>query len=73
MAGFGVMLGQVLSSVGALDRVFKILDYKPRIVQEFGKKVIDIQGNISFKKVNFSYPKKDIIVLKDIDLDIKSG
>ncbi|GAA0086180.1 ABC transporter ATP-binding protein [Clostridium sp. CTA-7] len=52
-------------------KIFNILDRNTKIDTEIGEKVQDIKGDIEFKNVSFKY--NDDLVLKDINLSIKSG
>ena len=56
----------------AANRVFKILDNSEFIKDEGKLKPNIIDGNVSFKKIEFSYDSKNQ-VFKDFNLDIKSG
>ena len=56
----------------AANRVFKILDNSEFIKDEGKLKPIIIDGNVSFKKIEFSYDSKNQ-VFKDFNLNIKAG
>ncbi|MDC3077351.1 ABC transporter ATP-binding protein/permease [Flavobacteriales bacterium] len=56
----------------AANRVFKILDNSEFIKDEGKLKTNIIDGNVSFKKIEFSYDSKNQ-VFKDFNLNIKSG
>ena len=57
----------------ALGRVFELADYEPTIVNnDDAVKFPEFNDGLHFENVNFEY-KKDIPVLKDINLDIKKG
>ena len=56
----------------AANRVFKILDNSEFIKDEGKLKPNIIAGNVSFKKIEFSYNSKNQ-VFKDFNLNIKSG
>ena len=56
----------------AANRVFKILDNSEFIKDEGKLKPNIIDGNVSFKKIEFSYDSKNQ-VFKDFNLDIKAG
>ena len=56
----------------AANRVFKILDNSEFIKDEGKLKPNIIDGNVSFKKIEFSYDSKNQ-VFKDFSLNIKSG
>eukprot|EP01017_Pseudomicrothorax_dubius_P008213 TRINITY_DN12672_c0_g6_i1.p1 TRINITY_DN12672_c0_g6~~TRINITY_DN12672_c0_g6_i1.p1 ORF type:complete len:347 (+),score=70.58 TRINITY_DN12672_c0_g6_i1:489-1529(+) len=68
------MLGNVVSSMAACDRVFELIDYAPKINAKGGKTLTELNGEISFKEVEFTYPtKSEVQVLKNFNLDIKKG
>ncbi|WP_411167684.1 ABC transporter ATP-binding protein [Clostridium sp. MB05] len=52
-------------------KIFNILDRNTKIDTEIGEKAQNIKGDIEFKNVSFKY--NDDLVLKDINLSIKSG
>ena len=56
----------------AANRVFKILDNSEFIKDEGKLKPDIIDGNVSFKKIEFSYDSKNQ-VFKDFNLNIKAG
>lgn len=57
----------------ALGRVFELADYEPLIIDKKDTvKFPEFQEGLHFEHVNFEY-KKDVPVLKDINLDIKKG
>ena len=56
----------------AANRVFKILDNSEFIKDEGKLKPDIIDGNVSFKKIEFSYDSKNQ-VFKDFNLDIRAG
>ena len=54
------------------ERVFKVLD-KVEKITDSGKNTLEsVEGSISFNDVNFSY-KKDELVLRDLNFEIKAG
>ena len=62
------------------ERLFKVMDYKPRIDCKAFEEEKDsgitreLEGNIELKNVNFNYPSKiDVPVIKDFNLKIKTG
>ncbi|MBP7184519.1 MAG: ATP-binding cassette domain-containing protein [Saprospiraceae bacterium] len=76
IAGLGNFYTELLGAIGATERVREILAMTSEVDVE--KVAITapqkFQGNISFQDVHFSYPsRKDIEVLKGVDLDIKPG
>ena len=54
------------------ERVFKVIDTESSITKNGTIKAENLQGNISFKDVKFSYIKNEE-VLKGISLEVKSG
>jgi ABC-type multidrug transport system fused ATPase/permease subunit len=74
MSGLGDLYAQLQRTVGASERILEILEEKSEVDIEKQKAPNLIEGNISFKNVKFSYPsRKDVEVLKGIDLEIESG
>jgi len=74
VGGLGDLYGRLQKSVGATERVREILYEEEELI--LGKNIapLDIEGNIQYKDVEFSYPtRKDIITLKGLNLDIKAG
>lgn len=55
----------------SLERLYEVVDGVKYPKEKFGKKEIDIQGNIEFKNVTFGYEEND--VLKNIDFSIKKN
>ena len=74
VGGLGDMYAQIQRTIGASERVLEIIDEKSEVdvARKLNFKKAD--GNISFENVGFSYPSRsDVVVLKDISLDIKAG
>ena len=56
------------------ERVFSVLDTKPKIKEIESSPVLKINtGNIEFKNVSFSYPKVEAQAIKKINISIKGG
>ena len=74
-----MMLGMVFVSLVMVKasnrRIVEVLDEVPDIANPVGVPVTEVRdGSVSFEHVNFSYMKKDDnCVLRDINLEIKSG
>jgi ABC-type multidrug transport system fused ATPase/permease subunit len=76
-AGFADMFSQLQKTLGATQSVREILrtdgeplDLKPIAVEP----KYQLQGNVRFEHIAFSYPsRKDIVVLKDISLTASNG
>jgi subfamily B ATP-binding cassette protein MsbA len=65
--------GQFREAMGAVQRVFEILDTNPNILDAPTAKALPpISGAIKFEDVSFGY-ETDQAVLKNINLDIKPG
>ena len=76
-------LGQAFSNLGAFSKGkiagFKLLEVirqRPTIVQDQtdGLCLENVQGNIEFKEVTFSYPSRpDVIIFRDFSLFFPTG
>jgi ATP-binding cassette, subfamily B, multidrug efflux pump len=65
--------GIIQEAVAASERIFSLLDEKPKIVSpDFPANVQNIKGNIRFENVWFAY-EKDNYILQDISFDLESG
>lgn len=75
IAGLGTLYTQLAGSIGATERVQEMLDSDTEVnAQTENLPVKRFKGDIKFEGVKFSYPtRKDVTVLKDIDLTIPSG
>jgi subfamily B ATP-binding cassette protein MsbA len=64
---------QIQEALGAIRRVYEILETRPLIVDPENPVVFDkIQGGIEFDHVSFGY-SKDNLVLKDVSLQVRPG
>ncbi len=64
---------QILIANSAAERVFQVLDTEPDITNKAGAiELPDINGQIEFKKVTFSYDK-GVEILKNMNFNIKAG
>jgi ATP-binding cassette, subfamily B, putative efflux pump len=64
----------ITQSFASMDRVFEFLDEKYDITDNpNARECNDVQGDISFEHVYFSYDQTDEMVLKDITLHVKKG
>jgi len=81
---FGAMIAGQIASMApdylaakvSAARCFAILDHEPEIdsYSTEGKKLDNVNGNISFQDVAFNYPNRpDVTVLKSLSFNIKSG
>jgi len=76
-AGFAEMFSQLQKTLGATQSVREILRTDGENVELTLVKVepkFALKGNVRFEKIAFSYPsRKDVNVLKDVSLEVKSG
>jgi len=73
--GIAELYAQIQKAVGATERVFELLEETPEKInssESNSEKVL--KGNVSFKKVAFSYPsRKEIQVLKNVSFNADFG
>ncbi|KAK4409877.1 ABC transporter B family member 19 [Sesamum angolense] len=79
----GMSLGQSFSNLGAFSKgkaagykLMEIIKQKPTIVQDAsdGKCLSEVDGNIEFKNVTFSYPSRpDIVIFRDFSIFFPAG
>ncbi len=74
--GIAELYAQIQKAVGAVERVFEILDEKAEaldISAPYNEKA-SIEGIVSFKNVAFTYPsRKEVQVLKNISFESNKG
>ncbi len=73
--GIAELYAQIQKAVGATERVFELLEETPEKINssEFSAEKM-LKGNVSFKKVAFSYPsRKEIQVLKNVSFNADFG
>lgn len=79
LGGMSNLYGQIQKAIGSSERILEILEEETEVSLEKleTQKVtpeLNIQGNISYKDVHFSYPtRSDVTVLKQIDFEVRSG
>ncbi|MEL6866104.1 MAG: ATP-binding cassette domain-containing protein, partial [Bacteroidota bacterium] len=75
IAGLGNFYTELIGALGATERIREILDIESEVgLEASAQKEVKLQGNITYRDVHFSYPtRKDLPILKGIDLDIKAG
>jgi ABC-type multidrug transport system fused ATPase/permease subunit len=74
--GIAELYAQIQKSVGALERVFEILDEQPEALDITEQKPLTkrVEGNVTFENVSFTYPsRKEIRVLNQVNLVAKKG
>ncbi|XP_043724603.1 ABC transporter B family member 19 [Telopea speciosissima] len=79
----GMSLGQSFSNLGAFSKgksagykLMEIIKQKPSIIQDpsDGKCLTEVNGNIEFKDVTFSYPSRpDVIIFHDFSIFFPAG
>ncbi|KAL3624170.1 ABC transporter B member 19 [Castilleja foliolosa] len=79
----GMSLGQSFSNLGAFSKgkaagykLMEIIKQKPTIVQDGpdSKCLTNVNGNIEFKNVTFSYPSRpDVIIFRDFSIFFPAG
>ncbi|HMQ59957.1 MAG TPA: ABC transporter transmembrane domain-containing protein [Flavilitoribacter sp.] len=77
IASLGNFYTELISAVGATDRVLEILDEESELeltADDKPRKAPRYHGKITYENVRFSYPtRKDVEVLKGINLEIEPG
>lgn len=76
IASFGTLYTQIAGAIGATERILEILETQPEVFLTNSENEVQlpISGNIIYKNVQFAYPSRpDMIVLKDIDIEINAG
>ncbi len=69
----GSIFGHVPKALAAADRVFELLDERSEVSEAANPiELPSIKGKVQFEKVSFAY-QSDEMVLKDVDLKVKSG
>ncbi|KAJ4974852.1 hypothetical protein NE237_008026 [Protea cynaroides] len=79
----GMSLGQSFSNLGAFSKgksagykLMEIIKQRPSIIQDLsdGKCLTEINGNIEFKDVTFSYPSRpDVFIFRDFSIFFPAG
>ncbi|XP_076804763.1 ABC-type oligopeptide transporter ABCB9-like isoform X2 [Clavelina lepadiformis] len=75
MGEIGEVYTGLMQALGAAEKVFQLIQRKPKISIDDGcEKPDNAKGHISFKNVSFSYPTRpDQPVLKDVSFEVKPG
>nr|WP_253291336.1 ABC transporter ATP-binding protein [Virgibacillus proomii] len=69
----GQMYNQMLMAMAASERIFEFLDERPNVKEkENAYAFTDIEGQVEFDKVSFSYDEKRV-ALQEISLTIEAG
>ncbi len=69
------MYNQLSNNLSGASRVFEILDEESSIIEKENiKDLPEVEGNVTFSNVSFSYPdEKDKLILKDVSFTVKKG
>lgn len=73
MMSFGWIMNIVQRGSASLDRINVILTAIPDIKDNDPLPIGSIEGHIEFENVSFSYNKKQVPVLKDININLEPG
>src|SRR5690606_7894721 len=77
MGSFPELYANVQKAIGASERVIEILEEQEEdagLLQEEKTIVHQLNGNVAFDQVTFSYPsRREITVLKNITFEAKAG
>uniref|UniRef100_A0A8C8RYK9 Antigen peptide transporter 2 n=1 Tax=Pelusios castaneus TaxID=367368 RepID=A0A8C8RYK9_9SAUR len=66
--------GDLMSNVGAAEKVFKYLDREPAVATDGTLAPDSLQGHVSFRNVSFAYPSRpDVQVLKAVSFELRPG
>lgn len=72
--GLGNFYTELMKGIGALERIFELIELKPKITTSLGNKVELLHGDIVFKDIKFHYPSRtDSPIFKDLNVTIKKG
>ncbi|MEO6902575.1 MAG: ABC transporter transmembrane domain-containing protein [Bacteroidia bacterium] len=74
--GIAELYAQIQKAIGAVERVFEILDEEAEALSIIEQHVVldRVEGNVTFNNVCFTYPsRKEIEVLKNISITAKKG
>ncbi len=73
VGSLGSLWGDLMSGVGASLRVFEILEQTTPVIDN-GEKITNLQGQIEFKNVHFTYPSRPLAeVIQDLSFKVKPG
>jgi len=73
IGGLGNLFGQVQKAIGASERVLELKDEEGEDLEEVSTE-INIEGNIKFRNVGFSYPTRpEIKIIQNLDFELKKG
>ncbi|KAI5969306.1 MDL1 [Candida margitis] len=70
--GLGNFYTELMKGLGAAERVFELVEYKPSISNNLGIKQ-QLKGDIIIKDVDFTYPSRPDVIFKNLNLHIREG
>jgi ATP-binding cassette, subfamily B, multidrug efflux pump len=73
MMAVGWVINVLQRGAASMDRINKILDAKPDIMDSPEAKAMNINGSITFDNVSFCYPDSKAYALKDFSMHIPAG
>ncbi len=76
IGGIAELYAQLQKAVGAVERVFEILEETPELIEINEQRLVEnrIKGNVVFQDVAFTYPsRKEIQVLKGVNVVAEKG
>ncbi|EGW34415.1 ATP-binding cassette transporter family member [Spathaspora passalidarum NRRL Y-27907] len=72
--GLGNFYTELMKGIGAAERIFEVAESNPRIPNQLGSKIDNLNGDIVFKDIQFRYPSRpDSVVFKNFNVTIKQG
>lgn len=71
-SGISNSYANIINGTAAVQKVFDMLNYEPQIHEDKGI-VTDIDGDITFQNVCFSYPSSNVIVFNNLNFNIRKG
>lgn len=72
--GLGNFYTELMKGIGAAERIFELVDLRSRITTSVGRKVADLEGDVVFRNINFTYPSRpDSPIFHNFNLRIKKG
>lgn len=72
--GLGNFYTELMKGIGAAERIFEMVDLRPRVPISIGKKVNNLHGDVELRHIDFSYPSRpNSSVFRDLNIKIKKG
>ena len=68
------LFSAAMSALGVSRRIFELLDARPTLPLEGGRRLEGVKGRIELKDVSFSYPSRpDVPVLHGVSISVEQG